>query len=96
LRPEAVEELAALARDLLRAAAGAVRPGGTLLYSVCTLTEAETVGVDRWAQDALADFVAVETPGAPWRPWGRGALLLPTAADTDGMFVLGLRRTPDR
>ena len=30
-------------------------------------------------------------PGAPWQPLGRGALLLPQAAGTDGMFVLALR-----
>ena len=32
-------------------------------------------------------------PGAPWTPHGRGALLLPQAAGTDGMFVLVLRRS---
>jgi 16S rRNA (cytosine967-C5)-methyltransferase len=88
-----VAELAALQRDLLAAAAPLVRPGGTLLYSVCTLTRAETVGIDDWARTALPGFTARPRPGAPWIPHGRGALLLPQAAGTDGMFVLALQRT---
>jgi 16S rRNA (cytosine967-C5)-methyltransferase len=41
-RPDEVPELVALQLDLLQAAADAVRPGGTILYSVCTWTRAET------------------------------------------------------
>jgi 16S rRNA (cytosine967-C5)-methyltransferase len=93
LAPAGVAELAALQRDLLAAAAPLVRPGGTLLYSVCTLTRAETVGIDDWARTALPGFMARPRPGAPWIPHGRGALLLPQAAGTDGMFVLALQRT---
>jgi 16S rRNA (cytosine967-C5)-methyltransferase len=62
------------------------------VYSVCTLTRAETVAIDEWAADALPDLVADDPPGAPWKPWGRGALLLPQAAGTDGMYVLALTR----
>jgi 16S rRNA (cytosine967-C5)-methyltransferase len=93
LAPAGVPELAALQRDLLAAAAPLVRPGGTLLYSVCTLTRAETVGIDDWALTALPGFTARPRPVAPWIPHGRGALLLPQAAGTDGMFVLALQRT---
>jgi len=92
--PDAPERLAQLQRRLLAASARLVRPGGRLVYSVCTLTRAETVDVDRWAETALAEFEAAPPPGPPWRPWGRGALLLPQDADTDGMFVLGLDRAP--
>jgi 16S rRNA (cytosine967-C5)-methyltransferase len=94
LEPAAIDQLAALQRDLLAAAAPLVRPGGVLVYSVCTLTAAETVAVDEWAAAALPDLVATDPPGAPWRRRGRGALLLPQAAGTDGMYVLALRRTP--
>ena len=38
------------------------------------------------------DWEAVAPPGLPWEPLGRGALLLPQAAGTDGMYVLALRR----
>jgi 16S rRNA (cytosine967-C5)-methyltransferase len=93
IEPEAVDQLAILQRELLAAAAAMVRPGGRLVYSVCTLTAAETTAVDAWAQAHLADFAAEPPPGDPWRPWGRGALLLPSAADTDGMYVLLLSRS---
>lgn len=95
VRPEDVDRLAALQRRLLCSAAPLVRPGGVLVYSVCTLTGAETLQVDRWLAEALpeASGWAVEPPpGAPWEPLGRGALLLPQAAGTDGMYVLALRR----
>ena len=92
LNESSIGELAALQRDLLAAAAALVRPGGVLVYSVCTLTRAETVDVDVWAEQHLQGFDARTPPGAPWRPLGRGALLLPQAAGTDGMYVLVLQR----
>ena len=52
IQPDDVEALAALQRELLDAAAALVRPGGTLVYSVCTLTAAETIGVDEWLAEA--------------------------------------------
>jgi 16S rRNA (cytosine967-C5)-methyltransferase len=93
IRPDDVPRLVGLQRDLLRAAADVVKPGGVVVYSVCTLTGAETTGVDAWAERDLPQLVADPPPGAPWRPRGRGALLLPHDADTDGMYVLHLRRT---
>jgi 16S rRNA (cytosine967-C5)-methyltransferase len=93
LREDAIDELAALQRELLVAAAALVRPGGVLVYSVCTVTADETVTIDEWASSELRDFDALRAPGAPWRPHGRGALLLPQAAGTDGMFVLTLGRS---
>jgi 16S rRNA (cytosine967-C5)-methyltransferase len=93
IRPEEVPRLAELQRELLRAAALAVRPGGVVVYSVCTLTALETTGVDAWAERVLPELVADPPPGPPWRRHGRGALLLPQDAGTDGMYVLLLRRT---
>jgi 16S rRNA (cytosine967-C5)-methyltransferase len=93
LQPDAIDELAALQRELLAAAAPLVRPGGVLVYSVCTLTAAETIAVDEWAQAALTGFRALEPPRAPWRRHGRGALLLPQDAGTDGMYVLVLQHS---
>jgi 16S rRNA (cytosine967-C5)-methyltransferase len=91
IRPDDLEELAALQRELLAAVAPLVRPGGRLVYSVCTLTRAETIEVDEWMAETFPYLVAEAPPGDPWRPWGRGALLLPQAAGTDGMFVLATR-----
>jgi 16S rRNA (cytosine967-C5)-methyltransferase len=93
IRRDDLPRLVELQRDLLRAAAGVVKPGGVVVYSVCTLTGDETTGVDAWAERALPELVADPPPGAPWRPRGRGALVLPHDADTDGMYLLRLRRT---
>jgi 16S rRNA (cytosine967-C5)-methyltransferase len=92
VQPGDVDELARLQRALLAAAAPTVRPGGRLVYSVCTLTPEETIEIDNWAEHALTEFVALERAGSPWRPHGRGAILLPSDAHTDGMFVLVLER----
>jgi 16S rRNA (cytosine967-C5)-methyltransferase len=82
-----IDRLAALQQRLVDAAAELVRPGGRLLYSVCTLTAAESTGVDRHLAATRPDLAPLPPPGAPWREWGRGALLLPQAAGTDGMAL---------
>jgi 16S rRNA (cytosine967-C5)-methyltransferase len=86
-----VERLAVLQRQLLERAAACLRPGGILVYSVCTMTAAETVEIDEWLADRHPALVALEPPDEPWTSRGRGALLLPQAAGTDGMYVLRLR-----
>lgn len=92
VKPEDVDALAMLQRELLAAAADLVRPGGLVVYAVCTLTRAETTAMDEWLAVERQELVAVGAPGEPWEPAGRGARLLPQAAGTDGMFLLGLRR----
>lgn len=88
----APERLAELQSALVGAAADLVRPGGSLVYSVCTLTAVESVGVDERAARSRPDLVALEPPGEPWTPVGRGALLLPQTAGTDGMALFRYRR----
>jgi 16S rRNA (cytosine967-C5)-methyltransferase len=93
----APERLASLQRELVLAAADLVRPGGLLAYSVCTLTAVESIGIDRHLAVHRPDLVPVDPPGSPWRPWGRGAVLVPApAADgghrADGMCLFLYRR----
>jgi 16S rRNA (cytosine967-C5)-methyltransferase len=96
IEADAVGRLAGLQRRLLAAAAGLVRPGGTLVYAVCTLTAAETTGVDEWLATTRPDLVPTPPPGEPWQRWGRGAMLLPQAAGTDGMCLFRyVRRVTD-
>jgi 16S rRNA (cytosine967-C5)-methyltransferase len=94
IEPDTVDRLAALQRELVDAATPFVPPGGVLVFSVCTLTTAETVGIDDHVARRFPDLVPLERPGAPWRPWGRGSLLLPHDADTDGMALFRFRHTP--
>jgi 16S rRNA (cytosine967-C5)-methyltransferase len=88
-----VDRLAGLQKRLLEEAATLVRPGGILAYSVCTLTAAETGRIDKWLLKSWPEFEAWPPPGDPWQPAGRGGLLLPQSAGTDGMFLLTLRRS---
>ena len=99
--PEDVVRLAALQHQLLATGASLVARGGLLAYCVCTLTREETVGAEEHLLRELgiagdrgqrASWEVVPPPGPPWEPWGRGALLLPQAAGTDGMYLLVLRR----
>jgi 16S rRNA (cytosine967-C5)-methyltransferase len=82
----APDRLAALQFDLLREAERVVKPGGVVLYSVCTLTDAETVAVDARVHRELPRLAPVEL-GEPWQARGRGAQILPQALGTDGMFA---------
>lgn len=77
---DAPARLAALQVALVEEAARSVVAGGTLIYSVCTLTRYET--------DGVVDAVAL--PGMD--PVER-QLLVPDT-DRDGMFVATWRRTP--
>lgn len=86
-----VDALASLQVRLVGAALPLLRPGGTLVYSVCTLTRAETEGIDRQLAAAHPELQVVPQAGGVWQPLGRGALLLPQDADTDGMYLLALR-----
>lgn len=87
----APERLAALQRSMLDAAVPLLRPGGVLLYSVCTLTAVESIEVDQHLAVTWPDLEPLELPGPPWEPHGRGVLLLPQTAETDGMAMFAYR-----
>jgi 16S rRNA (cytosine967-C5)-methyltransferase len=80
-RPEEIAELAALSRRLLDAVAGRVRPGGALVYSVCTFTDEEGAGQVR-ALLARDPAFALEEELATW----------PHRDDADGFYAARLRR----
>jgi 16S rRNA (cytosine967-C5)-methyltransferase len=81
-------------------AARLVRPGGVVVYSVCTLTSAESLDVLDAVEAAVPSLrVDDEPPPAPWTPVERdgrvrGGRVLPQDHGTDGMFVARLRRLP--
>ena len=91
VQPADVARLTVLQRRLLTAAVPLVRPGGVLVYSVCTFTGEETRAIDGWLSLDYPTLTPLPPPAAPWVPSGRGGLLLPQAAETDGMYVLSLR-----
>jgi len=91
IQPDDIERLAALQRALIVASIPLVRPGGVLVYSVCTMTVAETSAHDEWLAVQHPDLVALPRPDGPWQPWGRGAVLLPQTLPSDGMSLFQWR-----
>lgn len=89
--PADVDELAALQRRILTASARLVRPGGRLVYSVCTLTAAESIDHPVPAGFEIDDRPPTE---GEWRPFGHGWLVLPQDDDTDGMVLVRYRALP--
>lgn len=94
IEPDSVARLAGLQRDLIDAAAALLRPGGSLAYSVCTLTAAETLEVADHAA-GRDDLEPDEAPPAPWRPHGTGGILLPEPGH-DGMALFCWRKIRGR
>jgi 16S rRNA (cytosine967-C5)-methyltransferase len=90
IQPDDITELAELQSRLLVSVADLVAPGGRLVYSVCTITSAESV--DHQTPDG---FEVDPTPPAigTWRPFEQGWRVLPHDADTDGMVLIRYRRT---
>ena len=84
-----VDELAILQQRLIDACASLVKPGGFIVYSVCTITAAESI--DHRPPDGCV--VDPTPPDDPWEPFGTGFRLLPQNADTDGMVVIRYRAT---
>ncbi len=97
IAPDDVDHLAVLQRELLGAAVGLVRAGGEITYSTCTMTDAETREIDSWLESHHPELAPIAAGPGPLTdaatPHGRGLLVLPQTAGTDGMFVLRLRRT---
>lgn len=85
-RPEALDELVVLQRDLLARALELTRPGGRVVYSTCTLLAVENEDVLAAAGVSVADL-SVRFPR--WsHPRLPGALLtVPGRDGTDGFFV---------
>jgi 16S rRNA (cytosine967-C5)-methyltransferase len=80
--PQQIDELAQLQSELLDAAARATRPGGTLVYSVCTISRAEGAAqVDAFTErhPEFAETSRRQT--------------LPHEDRTDGFFITRLERS---
>lgn len=91
IQPEDVTSLAELQFALVKSAAALVKPGGQVVFSVCTLTASESVDIDDRIADELPELMAQPLP-ATWEPWGRGGRLLPDTFAGDGMAAFTYRR----
>ena len=92
LTPERLDRLVALQSRLLDIAAELVRPGGRLVYAVCSLLSREGAGQIRDFLSRHSSWNVQETPFAAGRLDGAGRLLTPAHDGTDGFFVARLER----
>ncbi|MEW6046594.1 MAG: RsmB/NOP family class I SAM-dependent RNA methyltransferase [Bacillota bacterium] len=98
--------LVSVQRRLLLSALRAVKPGGTLVYSTCTLNPEENEGVIDWALRRFGDAlevlpVTLAVPGrwagmtqccdVSYHPALRHAMRIPPSATMEGFFVCKLR-----
>jgi 16S rRNA (cytosine967-C5)-methyltransferase len=91
ITPERLARLTALQARLLDVAAGLLKPGGRLVYAVCSLLAEE----GRGQADALtgrSGLVLEPIPMPAGLASGPGLLLSPARDGTDGFFVARWRR----
>lgn len=93
------EEIAATQRDLIDSAFHALQPGGTLIYSTCTLNQIENQQVISWLQQRYPGTVEILSlaglfKGAEQALTPEGYLhVFPHIFDSEGFFVARLRKT---
>ncbi len=80
-RPDDVRELAAIQLGLLQRVAPALKPGGRLVYAVCTLTQSETTAVAEKFSAGQAELKPVST-----------TFLWPQDINANGMFIAVWKR----
>jgi len=96
--PQTIKELTRVQDGLLAAAADQLTPGGTLVYSTCTISPSE--GEERIEalltarSDLEADDLGVEWPALTWPRAPQFLQLLPHRDQTDGFFIARLKRSP--
>ena len=82
VNPERIVALASEQARILRAGAAATRTGGTLVYSVCTISRAES-------DEVVDTFLAAHPHFVADGPYRRTA---PDTDGTDGFFIARLKR----
>jgi 16S rRNA (cytosine967-C5)-methyltransferase len=91
LTPERLDRLIGVQERLLDIAAELIRPGGRIVYAVCSLLSREGAGQIQRFLERHSSWISEETPIAAGRSDGAGRLLTPGHDATDGFFVAWLR-----
>ncbi len=91
--PELLKELPKLQLEILRSAAAAVKPGGLLVYSTCTIAHEENQGVVKAFLEKAKEFT-LENAGErlPNPRDDEMVQLYPQRDGTDGFFISCMRR----
>lgn len=89
-----VRELAAIQLQLLENTRKALKPGGRLVFAVCTITRAETTDIVRAFSAAHPELEPFALPGLPAPSGGAptGHFLWPHELEANGMFLAAWRR----
>jgi 16S rRNA C967 or C1407 C5-methylase (RsmB/RsmF family) len=92
--PQDVVELGGIQKSLLKTVASAVKPGGKLVYAVCSLTRAETTEVVQAFNEQMTGFLPLRTPDpfASQRRESETHWFRPEDRPGNGMFVALWRR----
>lgn len=97
-KPEALESIVSLQKEILKQVSSYVKPGGILLYSTCTINPGENEEMVAWlceemgfARESLIPYLP---EGLPYQDTVKEGYLqlLPGIHDTDGFFFARLRR----
>ena len=94
LTPDRLERLLATQRRVLDLAAPLVKPGGRLVYAVCSLLAREGAGQAEEFLSRHSSFESEDTGIAAGRCDGVGRLLTPEHDGTDGFFMARFRARP--
>lgn len=92
LNPERLSRLVGMQQRLLAIAAELVKPGGELVYAVCSLLSREGAQQIGDFLKHRSSWISKEMPIEAGRCDGAGRLLTPGHDGTDGFFVARLRR----
>ncbi|WP_033568644.1 16S rRNA (cytosine(1407)-C(5))-methyltransferase RsmF [Dickeya undicola] len=96
---ESITDIAATQRELILSAFHALKPGGVLIYSTCTLNHQENQQVCRWLMQQFPNACETESleglfPQAHRALTEEGFLhVFPQIYDSEGFFVARLRKT---
>jgi 16S rRNA (cytosine967-C5)-methyltransferase len=92
LTPDRLDRVVELQSRLLDIAAEMARPGGRIVYAVCSLLSREGAGQIEHFLSRHSSWIVEETPFAAGRLDGVGRILTPGHDGTDGFFVARLVR----
>lgn len=98
--PEDIDALTVIQREILKSAAKAVKPGGRLVYSTCTIEPKENQEMIAWFlvehPEFKPDTIWSYLPAGLWREPGAAegmVQILPHRHGMDGFFIARVRRT---
>jgi 16S rRNA (cytosine967-C5)-methyltransferase len=87
LKPERLAQIMRVQAHLLDLASELVRPGGRVIYAVCSILADEGRLQAHAFAERRSSFISEEPPIGGGRPCGAGRLLTPRHDGTDGFFI---------